>query len=70
MVKKTTSVVLEKRMTRVSEREREALERLAQVEDLNLSAALRLAIRESCAKRGLWPIQTTVKTREAQHVQF
>lgn len=40
---------------RVCQDERSALERLAEVERLNLSAALRLAIREACRARGLWP---------------
>ena len=40
---------------RVNEAEQIALEHLAQYEVVTISEATRLAIRESCKARGLWP---------------
>jgi len=41
---------------RVSEAERELWERLADVERVNLSEAIRIALREAGKSRGLWPL--------------
>jgi len=43
------------RTSRVNADERIALEQLAELERMKLSEALRLAIREACKSRGLWP---------------
>ncbi len=40
---------------KVTPAERGALERIARIEQLNLSEAQRLAIREAARRRGVWP---------------
>lgn len=40
---------------RIGEAEAEALKKLADLERSTIGAAVRLAIREACEKRGLWP---------------
>lgn len=44
---------------KVSDLEREAFVKLAQLEDVNFSEGLRMVIREACKKRGLWPPTNT-----------
>ena len=43
------------RKARIGDAEARALEALAKHEYLNISEAVRLAIRETCKSRGLWP---------------
>ena len=43
---------------RVSPLEKTALLKIAEMEQLNLSEAQRLVIREAAKRRGIWPIST------------
>ena len=47
---------------RASEAERVALERLCQYEQMTISDALRLVLREGAQRRGVWPVGQGVST--------
>lgn len=55
MKTKTMSIGQFEQRARVGQAEFEALKLIAQVEQLNLSEAARLCLRESAKARGLWP---------------
>jgi len=53
---------------RVNDPERNALQRLAKLEAMTLSEAVRLAVRESCKARGIWPPEFTPKNGKARGI--